>query len=157
MQNCQQGSVLVGAISYGKLSYLGNGEGRNPQKNPTSHQISYIVPPNKVVTFYALYFARVHFLNCLRKIIYLPRNLQLICSCYSIWIPVNINNFHYIYLTAWWGEGKRFFSNSHQIYFWTHRRGGVWVNIRDMFLNEIYLHLTFMWHLPNIFNKRGFA
>ncbi|PON90851.1 Tripeptidyl peptidase [Trema orientale] len=47
-KNCQQGSVLLGAISYGKLSYLGDGEGRNPEKNPTAHQISYIVPPNKL-------------------------------------------------------------------------------------------------------------
>ncbi|KAK9291310.1 hypothetical protein L1049_019255 [Liquidambar formosana] len=43
-----QGSVLLGAISYGKLSFVGQGEGKNPQKNPVSFQISYIVPPNKV-------------------------------------------------------------------------------------------------------------
>ncbi|EXC19138.1 Tripeptidyl-peptidase 2 [Morus notabilis] len=47
-KSCQQGSVLLGAISYGKLSYFGDGEGRNPRKNPVSHQISYIVPPNKL-------------------------------------------------------------------------------------------------------------
>ena len=61
-QNCQQGSVLVGAISFGKLSYLGNGEGKNPRKNPSRHQISYIVPPNKVLILSALYFDAVHFL-----------------------------------------------------------------------------------------------
>ncbi|OWM79539.1 hypothetical protein CDL15_Pgr022951 [Punica granatum] len=48
MQNCPQGSLLVGAISYGKLSSAGSGEGKNPQKNPVSYQISYVVPPNKV-------------------------------------------------------------------------------------------------------------
>ncbi|RXI08399.1 hypothetical protein DVH24_022543 [Malus domestica] len=43
-----QGSVLLGAISYGKLSYVDKGEGKNPLKNPVSYQISYIVPPNKM-------------------------------------------------------------------------------------------------------------
>ncbi|XP_050387526.1 tripeptidyl-peptidase 2, partial [Argentina anserina] len=43
-----QGSVLLGAISYGKLSYVEKGEGKDPQKNPVSYQISYIVPPNKM-------------------------------------------------------------------------------------------------------------
>ncbi|CAL9008689.1 unnamed protein product [Prunus brigantina] len=43
-----QGSVLLGAISYGKLSYVEKGEGKNPLKNPVSYQISYIVPPNKL-------------------------------------------------------------------------------------------------------------
>ncbi|KAL5567987.1 hypothetical protein UlMin_024562 [Ulmus minor] len=47
-KNAPQGSVLYGAISYGKLSYFGDGEGKNPQKNPASHQISYIVPANKL-------------------------------------------------------------------------------------------------------------
>ncbi|PKI50720.1 hypothetical protein CRG98_028862 [Punica granatum] len=47
-KNCPQGSLLVGAISYGKLSSAGSGEGKNPQKNPVSYQISYVVPPNKV-------------------------------------------------------------------------------------------------------------
>ncbi|MBA0831085.1 hypothetical protein Goarm_015575, partial [Gossypium armourianum] len=41
-----QGSVLLGAISHGKLSYAG--EGKNPQKNPVSYQISYVVPPSKI-------------------------------------------------------------------------------------------------------------
>ncbi|TQE03902.1 hypothetical protein C1H46_010429 [Malus baccata] len=43
-----QGSVLLGAISYGKLSYVDKGEQKNPLKNPVSYQISYIVPPNKL-------------------------------------------------------------------------------------------------------------
>ncbi|PRQ60108.1 putative tripeptidyl-peptidase II [Rosa chinensis] len=43
-----QGSVLLGAISYGKLSYAEKGQGKDPQKNPVSYQISYIVPPNKM-------------------------------------------------------------------------------------------------------------
>ncbi|XP_050220637.1 tripeptidyl-peptidase 2 isoform X2 [Mercurialis annua] len=47
-KNTPQGSVLLGAISYGKLSFAAQGEGRNPQKNPVSYQVSYIVPPNKV-------------------------------------------------------------------------------------------------------------
>ncbi|MBA0685284.1 hypothetical protein Goari_012955, partial [Gossypium aridum] len=41
-----QGSVLLGAISHGKLSYAG--EGKNPQKNPVAYQISYVVPPSKI-------------------------------------------------------------------------------------------------------------
>ncbi|KAG4118359.1 hypothetical protein ERO13_D11G009700v2 [Gossypium hirsutum] len=41
-----QGSVLLGAISHGNLSYAG--EGKNPQKNPVSYQISYVVPPSKI-------------------------------------------------------------------------------------------------------------
>ncbi|XP_054787399.1 tripeptidyl-peptidase 2 isoform X2 [Prosopis cineraria] len=39
------GSVLVGAISYGKLS---TGENKNPEKHPVSYRVSYIIPPNKV-------------------------------------------------------------------------------------------------------------
>ncbi|KAI9162128.1 hypothetical protein LWI28_024106 [Acer negundo] len=42
-----QGSKLSGVISYGKLSF-GQEEGKNPRKNPVSHQIAYFVPPNKV-------------------------------------------------------------------------------------------------------------
>ncbi|KAK8692720.1 hypothetical protein V6N13_070327 [Hibiscus sabdariffa] len=45
-KSCSQGSVLVGAISHGKLSYAE--EGKNPQKNPVSYQISYVVPPGKI-------------------------------------------------------------------------------------------------------------
>lgn len=40
--------MLLGAISYGKLSCGGQEGGKNPQKNPVSYQLSYIVPPNKV-------------------------------------------------------------------------------------------------------------
>ncbi|CAK9160937.1 unnamed protein product [Ilex paraguariensis] len=43
-----EGSVLLGAISYGKLSIGVQEEGKNPQKNPSSYQISYRVPPNKL-------------------------------------------------------------------------------------------------------------
>ncbi|KAL0371709.1 UNVERIFIED_CONTAM: Tripeptidyl-peptidase 2 [Sesamum calycinum] len=39
------GSVLVGAISYGKLAFGVNNEGKNPEKNPVSYSISYVVPP----------------------------------------------------------------------------------------------------------------
>ncbi|KAI4351727.1 hypothetical protein L6164_006053 [Bauhinia variegata] len=45
-KNSPQGSVLVGAVSYGKLS--GQGENKNPEKHPASYRVSYIVPPNKV-------------------------------------------------------------------------------------------------------------
>ncbi|PNX87758.1 tripeptidyl-peptidase 2-like protein, partial [Trifolium pratense] len=44
-KNSQQGSVLVGAISYGKLI---DQEKKDPEKHPASYQISYVVPPNKV-------------------------------------------------------------------------------------------------------------
>ncbi|XVF50835.1 hypothetical protein PTKIN_Ptkin04bG0135800 [Pterospermum kingtungense] len=44
-KSSSQGSVLLGAISLGKLSYAE--EGKNPQKNPLSYQITYLVPPNK--------------------------------------------------------------------------------------------------------------
>lgn len=43
MQNCSEGSVLVGTMSYGKLN-----EGKGSEKNPASYQISYMVPPTKV-------------------------------------------------------------------------------------------------------------
>lgn len=46
LQNVPQGSVLLGSISYGKVGHEG---GKNSQ-NPVSYQVSYIVPPNKVVT-----------------------------------------------------------------------------------------------------------
>lgn len=48
LQNSPQGSLLLGAISYGKLSSGGQEVGKNPLKNPVSYQLSYIVPPNKV-------------------------------------------------------------------------------------------------------------
>ncbi|XP_022724563.1 tripeptidyl-peptidase 2-like isoform X2 [Durio zibethinus] len=44
-KNSSQGSVFLGAISHGTLSYAK--EGKNPQKNPVSYQICYVVPPNK--------------------------------------------------------------------------------------------------------------
>jgi len=50
LQNCPEGSVLVGKISYGKLSFAKEGE-QDPEKNPVAYQISYIVPPNKVADF----------------------------------------------------------------------------------------------------------
>lgn len=48
LQSCPEGSVLLGAISYGKVSSDGQEERNNPQKNPVSYQLSYFVPPNKV-------------------------------------------------------------------------------------------------------------
>ncbi|KAL0687850.1 hypothetical protein Bca4012_087527 [Brassica carinata] len=45
-KNTPQGSVLVGEISYGKLSF-DDKEGMNPKDNPVSYPISYVVPPNK--------------------------------------------------------------------------------------------------------------
>ncbi|CAE6185616.1 unnamed protein product [Arabidopsis arenosa] len=45
-KNTPQGSVLVGEISYGKLSF-DDKEGKNPKDNPVSYPISYVVPPNK--------------------------------------------------------------------------------------------------------------
>ncbi|XP_048229293.1 tripeptidyl-peptidase 2 isoform X2 [Ricinus communis] len=47
-KNAPQGSVLLGSISYGKLSFVGRAERRNPQKNPVAYQVYYIVPPIKV-------------------------------------------------------------------------------------------------------------
>ncbi|XP_019453181.1 PREDICTED: tripeptidyl-peptidase 2-like isoform X1 [Lupinus angustifolius] len=47
-KNSPQGSVLVGAISYGKLSFADQGENKNPEKHPASYRVSYIVPPNKI-------------------------------------------------------------------------------------------------------------
>ncbi|MED6182811.1 tripeptidyl-peptidase II Tpp2 [Stylosanthes scabra] len=46
-KNFAQGSVLLGAISYGKLSFA-EGENKNPEKHPASYQLSYVVPPNKI-------------------------------------------------------------------------------------------------------------
>ncbi|XP_047941197.1 tripeptidyl-peptidase 2 isoform X1 [Salvia hispanica] len=42
------GSVLVGSISYGKVSFGVNNDAKNPEKNPVSYSISYIVPPAQV-------------------------------------------------------------------------------------------------------------
>lgn len=56
MQNSTQGSLLLGAISYGKLSFGQQEEGKNPLKNPVSYQLSYIVPPNKVEKHSVMYF-----------------------------------------------------------------------------------------------------
>ncbi|XP_061350960.1 tripeptidyl-peptidase 2 isoform X2 [Gastrolobium bilobum] len=47
-KNSPQGSVLLGAISYGKLSSADQGENKNPEKHPASYRISYVVPPNKI-------------------------------------------------------------------------------------------------------------
>ncbi|WZY85249.1 hypothetical protein YC2023_031633 [Brassica napus] len=46
-KNTPQGSVLVGEISYGKLSF-DDKEGKNPKDNPVSYPISFVVPPKKV-------------------------------------------------------------------------------------------------------------
>ncbi|KOM30631.1 hypothetical protein LR48_Vigan01g018500, partial [Vigna angularis] len=47
-KNSPPGSVLLGTISYGNLSFAGQGEKTNPEKHPASYTISYIVPPNKI-------------------------------------------------------------------------------------------------------------
>ena len=47
LQNTPQGSVLVGEISYGKLSF-DDKEGKNPKDNPVFYPISFVVPPKKV-------------------------------------------------------------------------------------------------------------
>ncbi|KAL1831481.1 hypothetical protein ACET3Z_001132 [Daucus carota] len=46
-KNTPEGSVLLGAISYGKLSFGVQNEEKNPTKNPVSYLVSYNVPPNK--------------------------------------------------------------------------------------------------------------
>ncbi|KMT16382.1 hypothetical protein BVRB_3g055270 [Beta vulgaris subsp. vulgaris] len=46
-KNCPEGSLLVGAISYGRVSISGEKGGGDPEKNPVSYQIYYVVPPNK--------------------------------------------------------------------------------------------------------------
>ncbi|KAF3597894.1 hypothetical protein DY000_02026985 [Brassica cretica] len=45
-KNTPQGSVLVGEISYGKLSF-DDKEGKNPKDNPVFYPISFVVPPKK--------------------------------------------------------------------------------------------------------------
>ncbi|XP_031281076.1 tripeptidyl-peptidase 2 isoform X1 [Pistacia vera] len=47
-KNSPQGSILFGVVSYGKLSFAGQEEAKNPRKNPVTYQIAYVVPPNKV-------------------------------------------------------------------------------------------------------------
>ncbi|RDX90815.1 Tripeptidyl-peptidase 2, partial [Mucuna pruriens] len=37
-----------GSISYGKLSFAGQGDHKNPEKHPVSYRVSYIIPPNKI-------------------------------------------------------------------------------------------------------------
>lgn len=49
LQGASAGSVLVGSISYGKVSFGVNNDGKNPEKNPVSYSISYIVPPAQVI------------------------------------------------------------------------------------------------------------
>lgn len=48
LQGASAGSVLVGSISYGKVSFGVNNDAKNPEKNPVSYSISYIVPPAQV-------------------------------------------------------------------------------------------------------------
>lgn len=50
MQSSPEGSVLLGAISYGKPSVAVQDSGKKQQKNPVSYKISYVVPPDKVLT-----------------------------------------------------------------------------------------------------------
>ncbi|KAJ8771482.1 hypothetical protein K2173_026659 [Erythroxylum novogranatense] len=47
-KNAPQGSVLVGSISYSKLSFAGQEGRKDPQKKPVSYQVSFVVPPSKV-------------------------------------------------------------------------------------------------------------
>ncbi|KAG9146521.1 hypothetical protein Leryth_023879 [Lithospermum erythrorhizon] len=47
-KSSKDGSVLIGAISYGKVSFGGSEDGKSPESNPVSYQISYIVPPSKI-------------------------------------------------------------------------------------------------------------
>lgn len=56
LQGTSAGSVLVGAISYGKVSFGVNNDGKNPEKNPASYSISYIVPPAQVIVFSLILF-----------------------------------------------------------------------------------------------------
>lgn len=49
LQNCPEGSVLLGAISYGRPSAEVTDQGNDPEKNPVSYQITYQVPPAKVI------------------------------------------------------------------------------------------------------------
>lgn len=100
LQFSLQGSVLLGAISYGKLSYAGKEEGKDPLKNPVSYQISYIVPPNKVN---------------------LPEDH---CYCYLTYKNVCISSFHFNTYTDGWRQRKRFFYIC-QSCFWTFRRRGM--------------------------------
>ncbi|KAM0047332.1 putative tripeptidyl-peptidase II [Helianthus debilis subsp. tardiflorus] len=46
-KNSPEGSVLVGAISYGKPSTVVSDQANDPEKNPASYQITYLVPPTK--------------------------------------------------------------------------------------------------------------
>ncbi|KAK3008490.1 hypothetical protein RJ639_015101 [Escallonia herrerae] len=47
-KNSPEGSLLLGAISYGKVSFGAQEEGKNPEKNTVSYQILYQVPPPKL-------------------------------------------------------------------------------------------------------------
>ncbi|KAK1307536.1 hypothetical protein QJS10_CPA09g01678 [Acorus calamus] len=47
-KNCPPGSVLVGKISYGKMSLGARNENQNQQSSPVSYHISYVVPPPKL-------------------------------------------------------------------------------------------------------------
>lgn len=48
LQNTPEGSVLLGTISYGKISFAVQDEGKNPENNPVTYLVSYNVPPTKV-------------------------------------------------------------------------------------------------------------
>lgn len=122
MQNSQQGSVLIGAISYGKLSFSDQQEKNNPEKHPASCRISYVVPPNKVSV-------------CLIK---LPPLVSLLFSrfqqapaCSVLWLnllsclPWLMSNFNFLLPKGWWGQGKRFFHIYQKDRFWTYKRRGI--------------------------------
>ncbi|XP_057527935.1 tripeptidyl-peptidase 2 isoform X1 [Amaranthus tricolor] len=46
-KNCPEGALLVGAMSYGRLSFSAEKGGGDPEHNPVSYEISYMVPPNQ--------------------------------------------------------------------------------------------------------------
>ncbi|XP_076907869.1 tripeptidyl-peptidase 2-like [Bidens hawaiensis] len=46
-KNSPEGSVLLGAISYGRPSTVVSDQANDPEKNPVSYQITYQVPPHK--------------------------------------------------------------------------------------------------------------
>ena len=48
LQGASAGSVLIGSISYGKVSFGVNNDGKSPEKNPAYYKVSYVVPPVQV-------------------------------------------------------------------------------------------------------------
>jgi len=159
VQNSTQGSLLLGAISYGKLSFGQQEEGKNPLKNPVSYQLSYIVPPNKVEKHSVMYFFSLFCFICngLRQFtIFFGWHLcHIWCYSYHFISQLMSTIIYQIPLTAWWGQGKRFFFNWHQDCFWTFRRRGKCgaavkcVNVVWMFYNFMPSDLPFCLYYTN--------